>query len=1147
DAQVALTDRIAADVDQAFRLREQGLAHLAAEIPESVYADGAALNVFLQKHRTQEGLFDNMLVFDVRGTLLTTLDLGPVGQRTLVGTDRAYFNDTVRLQHGVVSAPFRSALTGKPLVVMTAPVRDAAGTLQLVLVAAVPLEASALMSPQHRAQVGPRGHFFIYTAAGDYVLHPNPVRILKNIRDLPGHNTAVDRSLQGFEGIIRARNRDNVPGLFSFRRVQSTNWIVASMYPEAEAFAPIRQVVRNATWTAVLLTLLFGPLAWWFARLQIAPLARLRERMRAAEAGQTPALPATYANDEIGALARAFDTLMRAREQAESRYQASAEELHAATESSLDSFFIFQAERDADGQIVDFRIRYLNANAERIFRRRDLPLIGQLLCEVSPVIRSGPLFRKYTQVIESGTPLQEEFQVNLPHVEIEWLYHQIVPLGDGVAITSRVITARKRADLALRSSQIFLQSLIDNLPVALYGKTTKAGSAGKFTVWNAAAEVITGLSAQRVIGHTNHEIFPPALAAIYEEHDQRMLADPMPVVASEMVFRRQDGSRRYLSATTVPLFDENGDVEYILGFAEDVTQRKKTETALFDEKERLRVTLNAIGDAVISTDIAGRVTYLNPVAARMTGWSAAQAVGEPIEQVYRVCDAQTMVQVPRSAEALRNSSHIAVEPGPPKTSLLLTTRSGEIVPIEDSAAPIRDSSGAMIGAVLVFHDVTVAQKMAAELSHQATHDALTGLINRREFERRLELMLQTARVDLQQHTLLYLDLDQFKIVNDTCGHIAGDELLRQLGNILSEHLRLSDTLARLGGDEFGVLLENCSTLPALRLAEQLRSTVSEFHFVWQDKVFSVGVSIGLVVFGADSESRADVMRKADAACYVAKDKGRNRIHSYAADDRELALRHGEMGWIGRIQKALEENRFVLYAQQILPLDPAAGHGEHYEMLLRMRDEDGTLVPPMAFIPAAERYGLMTQLDRWVIKTTFANHHRRHPDGGAGSMCAINLSGMSIGDESFLQYVQAQFALHKVAPQQICFEVTETSAIANLSQAAALIRELKALGCSFALDDFGSGMSSFAYLKHLPVDYLKIDGGFVKDMLDDPIDRAMVEAINQIGHVMGIATIAEFVENQAILNQLRSMGVDFAQGYGIEKPLPYLSDMQAAVA
>lgn len=318
------------------------------------------------------------------------------------------------------------------------------------------------------------------------------------------------------------------------------------------------------------------------------------------------------------------------------------------------------------------------------------------------------------------------------------------------------------------------------------------------------------------------------------------------------------------------------------------------------------------------------------------------------------------------------------------------------------------------------------------------------------------------------------------------------------------------------------------------MADLLRQTVREFHFIWKDKVFQLGLSIGLVTFSDGTETLTDILRMADAACYLAKDKGRNRVQIYTADDAGLAQRHGEMGWVGHIRKALEEDRFVLYSQKILRLN-SAEEGDHYELLLRMKDEDGKLIPPMAFIPAAERYGLMPQLDRWVITTAFAQHRGRHPPDGPAGTCAINLSGTSICDENFYEFVTAQFGLFNVPPAGICFEITETSAIANLTQAAVLMGKLKDWGCRFALDDFGSGMSSFTYLKHLPVDYLKIDGGFVKDMMNDPIDHAMVEAINSIGHVMNIKTIAESVESDAILGALQRIGVDYAQGYGIEKP------------
>jgi len=473
-------------------------------------------------------------------------------------------------------------------------------------------------------------------------------------------------------------------------------------------------------------------------------------------------------------------------------------------------------------------------------------------------------------------------------------------------------------------------------------------------------------------------------------------------------------------------------------------------------------------------------------------------------------------------------------------TMLLVRNDGGEVPIVQSAAPIRARSGEIIGVVLVLHDVSNERQYAAKLSYQASHDSLTGLINRAEFEQRLSLALKSAAQIGRHHAVMYLDLDQFKVVNDTCGHAAGDQLMRQVSTLLQRRLREGDTLARLGGDEFGVLLENCAPDNALRIADQLRQTVMEFHLTWEDRSFSVGVSIGVVNIKDGLFTIADVLSAADSACYVAKEKGRNRVQVYHAEDSELSLRQGEMEWIGRLQKALEEDRFVLYAQDIAEIKAPRGRVTHRELLLRMLDEHGEIVMPMAFIPAAERYGLMPSIDRWVIRNAFAIISRQRVDGrhDLADICSINLSGASIGDETFLDFIRGQFSHFNVPCQSICFEITETAAIARLDKATHFIQELRALGCLFSLDDFGAGMSSFAYLKHLPVDYLKIDGGFVKDMADDPIDRAMVEAINSVGHVMGKKTIAEFVDSDRVIALLREIGVDFAQGYGVAKPRPF---------
>jgi len=427
------------------------------------------------------------------------------------------------------------------------------------------------------------------------------------------------------------------------------------------------------------------------------------------------------------------------------------------------------------------------------------------------------------------------------------------------------------------------------------------------------------------------------------------------------------------------------------------------------------------------------------------------------------------------------------------------------------------------------------------LSYQAAHDMLTGLPNRREFEVRMERALASAREQGQAHTLCYLDLDQFKVVNDTCGHVAGDELLRQLAVLLSAKLRDRDTLARLGGDEFGVLLQNCTLEQAQPIAEVLRQMVKEFRFVWHDKSFVIGVSIGLVAITAESENLSNLLSYADAACYAAKDRGRNRVHVYQAEDTELVKRHGEMQWVTRITRAMEENRLRLYVQPILPLFPDPEADVHYEMLLRMIDDNAELVLPMAFIPAAERYNLMPSIDRWVISAAFSAFHQLFPNANGGkSICTVNLSGHSLCDEYFLDFVERQFSINKIPYPAICFEITETAAITNLTEALAFITSLKAKGCKFSLDDFGSGLSSFTYLKNLPVDYLKIDGAFVKDMETDPMDRAMVEAINHIGHVMGLKTIAEFVESEVILDHLKAIRIDYVQGDWLKAPQPLSS-------
>ncbi|HET7794133.1 MAG TPA: EAL domain-containing protein [Rhizobacter sp.] len=563
-----------------------------------------------------------------------------------------------------------------------------------------------------------------------------------------------------------------------------------------------------------------------------------------------------------------------------------------------------------------------------------------------------------------------------------------------------------------------------------------------------------------------------------------------------------------------------------------VVEKEQAELRVFHEKELLEVTLGSIVDGVAATNHLGRVTYLNPAAEEMTGWTLAEALGKPLSDVACLVHAHTRE---RLSCGLAELSRPDAQPRTPRDSVLVH-RSGVPRSIEDSAAPILNRNGVTIGAVLVFHDVSPAKKLAAEMSYQATHDLLTGLVNRAAFEMRLDAALATDDPKASG-VVMFLDLDQFKVVNDTCGHAAGDQLLKQVTELLTQEIRKQDTLARLGGDEYGVLLESCPLEPALRVAEAMRQRVSELQFTWEGRSFQLSVSIGLVPFKAHQYSRSDLLRVADSSCYVAKEGGRNRVHVHDETDTAVAHRNGELDWFSRLQKALTEDRFVLYAQRIASIQENGGGYESVEVLIRLQDDEGKIVAPMAFIPAAERYGLMPQIDRWVISKALAMHagfarHYKLP-----ARFSINLSGASMADASLVDFVRQELRRHRVAPELVCFEITETAAVGNFDVAVKLMHGLRELGCRFALDDFGAGMSSFTYLKRLPVDYVKIDGAFVKDMSKDEVDFAMVEAIHKIAHRMGLRTVAEFVQNDATIEMLRGLGVDYVQGYGVEKPRP----------
>ena len=556
-----------------------------------------------------------------------------------------------------------------------------------------------------------------------------------------------------------------------------------------------------------------------------------------------------------------------------------------------------------------------------------------------------------------------------------------------------------------------------------------------------------------------------------------------------------------------------------------------TEGTLFRQKERVEVTLNSIGDGVVTTDANGMVEYVNQVASKLTGVSVEQARGKSLFDVLTLVNDEGF---PPDENPVLKAIHEQriIDNYEPMT---LVRDSGENYAVELTAAPIQDYDSSIIGAVLVFRNMTAIRDMANQMAYQATHDSLTGLINRHEFERRLVEAINNARNNKEEHVLCYMDLDQFKVINDTCGHIAGDEMLKQLTVLLHRIIRKSDTLGRLGGDEFGILFLDCKLDKAKQIIRVLCNSINEFRFVWGDKSFEVGVSVGVVAINHETGGLTDILSAADSACFVAKDLGRNRIHVYQPDDKILSQRRGEMQWLPRIRDALENDRFQLYYQKFIPVNSTEAE-YNIELLIRMIDDAGDVIPPMAFLPAAERYDLMPAIDRWVVHNAFANlSNYESSNPNSNYMWTINISGQSLSDEYFLDFIISKKLEHNINSSCICFEITETVAVTNLTEATHLITALKEEGFRFALDDFGSGLSSFNYLKHLPVDYLKIDGSFVKDLMDDPIDYAMVESINQIGHILKLKTIAEFVENRETLQILKELKVDYAQGYAIHKP------------
>jgi diguanylate cyclase (GGDEF)-like protein/PAS domain S-box-containing protein len=643
-----------------------------------------------------------------------------------------------------------------------------------------------------------------------------------------------------------------------------------------------------------------------------------------------------------------------------------------------------------------------------------------------------------------------------------------------------------------------------------------------------------GVDRVELIGRRLADLVPPEYAELVSENIRRRLAGETAAERYEIDMIGLHGQLARLEIASTLVDYDKGNALLITGVEIIPTQTNQVlRLALDPAAEAQMLALESLAEAVIATDRDGRIVFVNPAAEQLTGADTTSATGKLLEEIVGLVDeADRRVLSDPVRQALSTGTPVNLS----RRALLLSRANGSERSIELSASPIRNSAREVVGAVVLLHDVTELRGLARQMSYQATHDALTGLINRREFERRLEEAIGSGHRGEGQHVLCYLDLDHFKLVNDTSGHTAGDSMLREVAKLLRDAVRDSDTVARLGGDEFGILLVGCPLDKARQIADDMARAVGDHRFVWKDKIFNVGLSVGLVEISRESGSLEELLAAADTACYVAKRQGTGRVALYSARDEALARHSGEIQWLQRLQAALKDNRFHLYQQIIVPAHEEGG-GPAMEVLVRLHDESGQDVPPSEFMRAAERYRLMGLVDRWVVQTTLAALGRGAMPVPENRSVAINISGQTLGDAQFLEFVVECLDSTGVTPAQVCFEISEMAVIANLDAARRFIGVLHGMGCQFALDDFGSGLGSFSNLKNLPLDYLKIDGSFMRNLARDSVNQAMVTAMIKLARTLNFKVIAEQVEDSAAVDAARRMGVDYLQGYAIGRPQP----------
>jgi len=645
---------------------------------------------------------------------------------------------------------------------------------------------------------------------------------------------------------------------------------------------------------------------------------------------------------------------------------------------------------------------------------------------------------------------------------------------------------------------------------------------------NPRAAAMRGVRQRDLIGKSALELIHPDYRERVADLFDKCLAQQAVPERVEIKLLNREGNGVWVEGST-SLIDYEGEPALLFA-AFDISKRKRSSEALLRDKVHVTSTLQSISHAIIATDIDGRIDYMNTAAETLMSCEFDEARGRDLLDVINLVDEadRKPVQDP-VAQCLSQRRKVSLGRG------ALMIAGGEEYSVDLSVSPIGEGPE-MTGVVILMQDVSEMRGIARRMTYQASHDALTGLFNRREFERRVEEALKTVQSNGMGHVVAYLDLDRFKEVNDTCGHMAGDNMLREVSALIRDQVRDSDSVARLGGDEFGMLLFGCPLEKARQIADDACTAVEDYRFVWRDRIFQIGVSIGLIEIGHESGTVVDALMAADSACYIAK-QSRSRVHVYSARDEAVARHRGEIAWLQRLQIALRDNKFELYAQPIVSVDGNVRDGPAFEVLLRMQGEGGRDIAPGEFMQAAKRYKLMPRIDRWVIETTFnalSSGGLRLPDNRS---CSINLSGQTIGDGQFLEFVVECLDTTGVAPEQICFELTESSVITNIGHARRFIEVLHGMGCQFALDDFGSGLGSLANLRELSMDFIKIDGSFLRNLDTDKVSQEMVVTMIRLARTLDIRVVAEQVENRKSLEAVRGLGVDFVQGYAIGRPKP----------